>query len=370
MKTIRLAHRHYQRVLWTMAIFLILNAVALTQRGMGGEPPAQLPTVQAAKVARFAAGKIIFVREGDGRNRSLLTAIDPENKRLEALIPDSAFGSGLFSESIAVSPDGAYVAYTSDSSDGIHGKVFIRSLADLKQPSRCLAENGGMALRWSPDGRKLLVQSRSDEESFVIESEIINVETKERHHLPLPKPANLMGGFMITDWSPDGKWLLATDWTFDEESAKEWESGKFKDEKRGPKLCRIHLQTLRIEPLAHLGRGIGGRISPNGKQILYCHMKKGRNDQELCVADVAGGKPVRVSQELNGEFSSYKFCWSRDGKRIAYVWNNRERLENNLGKPSEDFLSVVEADGQNNQIIHAEKAGLGASSIGGFLDWR
>ena len=82
----------------------------------------------------------------------------------------------------------------------------------------------------------------------------------------------------------------------------------------------------------------------------------------MFVVGVAEGKPRRVSQELNGRFDALGYCWSPDGKRIAYVWENspEDRTE---GQETETFLMLVDADGRNPVTAVSEKSTFGAFTV-------
>jgi hypothetical protein len=44
------------------------------------------------------------------------------------------------------------------------------------------------------------------------------------------------------------------------------------------------------------------------------------------------------------------YCWSPDGKRVAYIWDNYEDGDN-----GEVFLMVVDADGKNSRALASQK---------------
>ena len=89
---------------------------------------------------------------------------------------------------------------------------------------------------------------------------------------------------------------------------------------------------------------------------------------ELAVLDIASGKMTPVADvPINGEVRSY--CWSPDGKRIAYTWS-----EVLVGKPEEladkeieSQLVVCDPDGKNAKTIASEK-GRVIAFVG--MDWR
>lgn len=86
------------------------------------------------------------------------------------------------------------------------------------------------------------------------------------------------------------------------------------------------------------------------------------------VLDLATGKIIAVEDlPLNGEIQSY--CWSPDGKRIAYAWREQHAADG-ANKETESFLVVCDPNGKNAKTIATEKApGQGSINIG-HIDWR
>ena len=66
------------------------------------------------------------------------------------------------------------------------------------------------------------------------------------------------------------------------------------------------------------------------------------------------------------------YCWSPDGKQIAYSWRelHEGKPEDVQNKETESFLVVCDPDGKNAKTIATEKGmGQGAITIG-LIDWR
>jgi Tol biopolymer transport system component len=253
----------------------------------------------------------------------------------------------------------AYVsgAYWTDNNDGSthqDRKAYLRPLDDPKATAVCLEVEGDHVC-WSPDGRQLLVVSY---EGDALQHQLVDVRTKAAKSLKLPEvkaaaDAKGLVGHVVTDWSPDGQWFLTTCFTG--------------SENEDCKLYRVKHDGSEVRRIGAVEFGMFGRFSPDGKSVLY--LGKREKDQEaLFVIEVARGKPRQVSQELNGRFDDLGYCWSPDGKRLAYVWNNspEDRAE---GQETETFLMAVDADGRNQATILSEK-----STFGGFTvrapNWR
>jgi Tol biopolymer transport system component len=91
----------------------------------------------------------------------------------------------------------------------------------------------------------------------------------------------------------------------------------------------------------------------------------------LHVLDIATGKIIVVADlPLNGELQGY--CWSPNGKQIAYTWREKHdgKPEDLINKETESHLVVCDPDGKNHKTIASEK-GRGQWTITiGHVDWR
>jgi hypothetical protein len=198
-------------------------------------------------------------------------------------------------------------------------------------------------LCWSSDDRQLIVAHRVDNS---IEHFLVDLKTKKHKPIPLPKvdaPQGATGliGRLITDWSRDGQWFLTT---------------CYRGGKEKPHVYRVKRDGSEAIRLKTIQDGEWGRFSPEGTRVLYAgHDAKGRT--AVMVADVAGSKPARLSQEQNGSIDPTGFCWSPDGKRVAYLWSSTERppFGERHNEEYETFIIVIDADGQNPVTVFSEK---------------
>jgi hypothetical protein len=132
-------------------------------------------------------------------------------------------------------------------------------------------------------------------------------------------------------------------------------------------LCRVRCDGSASERITPAGvEACFGRFCPDGKRVLYTGEFKGKfaDEGQLFVIGVGGGEPRRVTRATNGSYDGY--CWSPDGKRIAYVWRRNEGGE---GRPWETFLMVADADGSNDIVVLTEKAPDRRNTLGG-PNWR
>jgi RNA polymerase sigma factor (sigma-70 family) len=250
---------------------------------------------------------------------------------------------------VAVSPDGRLIAYGVTPKDeygkSIHNyEIFLKAVDNQKPAERLKVR--GITWCWSPDGRSLVVTA-VDGTGF--SHRTIDLQTKRTKSLQLPEVqapevktpenAELPVGHFITDWSTDGKWFLTTVLT------------------TGMAEAELYLVKSDGSEPKRIGKGFEGRLSPDGKTALCLDLtwkgEKGDTaDTHLVLVDVKTGKRRRVSQETNGQFVG-GFCWSPDGKKIAYTWRrNRE----NKNQAWETFLMVMDADGQNSKVVLSEKS--------------
>jgi dipeptidyl aminopeptidase/acylaminoacyl peptidase len=255
-----------------------------------------------------------------------------------------------------LSPDGKRVAYGIRNNEIKEGdapsKIYVRALTD-PHPKEDLGVEG-MWWCWAPTGKELVVVSvaMDEKKGLVATNWLVDIQTKNKTELKLP------ANHLVTDFSPDGKWLLTTviDLDADQNAQK----------------VRMHL----IKPDGSEDRGLEtpglhaamGRISPDGNKVLFIAVDPQRKlAVGLYVVDVERGKPRRVDEAMNSELMGA--CWSPDGKRIAYIWRQHDE-KFKADDEVESFLIVADPDGKNAKTILTEK-GKGPGMITLMNpDWR
>ncbi len=275
-----------------------------------------------------------------------VTVSDKKLQRLTPSLPEEWVPNG---PTIRLSPDGKTVAYLTAHKVTPGGSPtfapFVRPVADAVGWGRSLdVKEVFVIVAWSPKGDQLLVRALSDGD-VTWRHLVVNVATKKTTPLKLPEAERPVGaewfaGNQVTDWSRDGEWFLT-------------QCGWGKDKKSHYEMYLVKSDGSTARKLKHIEYGHDGQFSPDGKRVLYVgrHVEDGKETYQRYVADLEGGKPVRISQELSGRTPSYGHCWSPDGKRIAYVWENGKRPEDN-----ESFLMLVDADGRNPQVLFSQKS--------------
>jgi RNA polymerase sigma factor (sigma-70 family) len=302
--------------------------------------------------------KLLFYRSGH------LTLLDPDGKNELKVSEDR----GEFHPGDAkLSPDGKLLAVliqekaapAGTNGSGPARKLHVRELTE-KEPGTDL-EVECQLFTWSPDGTKIATTDFVDgppDKKMVATNCLVDVKTKEKKMLKLPE------NHVITDWSRDGKYFLTTAMIVEKDKPT----------------ARIYLMNMDGSEHKMLTDGkeiaVFGRISPDGKRILYTTVQPPKEKQNnprrgLNVLDIASNKTTPVADlPLNGDIQSY--CWAPDGKQIAYSWRelHEGKPEDLIEKETESHLVVCDPDGKNVKTIASEK-GQGQWIITiGHVDWR
>src|SRR5207249_781042 len=98
------------------------------------------------------------------------------------------------------------------------------------------------------------------------------------------------------------------------------------------------------------GVGGGSRRTANGSSTPA---RTRRANRVFSPSTPRAANPCACPPELNGGIDEAGFCWSPDGKRVAYLWLNSEKPQ--FGQEYEMFLMVIDADGQNPVTVLSEK---------------
>lgn len=319
-------------------------------------PPAARPT--GPKPVPKGPNKILFYRDGH------LTLIDPDGKNEAKVTDDRAQflpGNGQ------MSPDGKSVAYLvqAEKSNEVlpnrdqRRKLYVKTIGE-RGPGTDM-EIECQLFAWSPDSARIAVTDfvyGDDKKQPTTVHHVVDVKTREKKPLKLPE------NHVITDWSRDGKYFLTTSMVVAD----------------GKRTARLHLMNLDGTEHKALTDGkqivMFGRFSPDGTKILHHVMippkeKQSVSLRELAVLDVATGKSSPVADvPLNGDVQGY--CWSPDGKRIAYTWReiHEGKPEDVAQKETESFLVVCDPDGKNTKTIASEKAQGQWTITIGSVDWQ
>ncbi|MBN9522276.1 sigma-70 family RNA polymerase sigma factor [bacterium] len=336
-------------------------------------PPVRVAVAQppAPKAAPLPTGpnRIVFYLNGR------LTMIDPDGKNAVPVTEDNDEHSPL--PSPRLSPDGSMVAYlvqTDASRLPMPGdpivplpapefRLFVRKTAGNDPPTD-LGVRGSpfVTFAWSGDGTRIATTScTSKGKDLTGVHKLVAVATKAV--APLPIPAD----HVLTDWSHDGRLFVTQQVVMPRE---------------GGGRAGFRLRLLNRDGTEHKVANaptdllLNGRLSPDGKRVLC---------EQYLLPDADGKRVIRVPVVLDlttgavaplvdyppdSELQGY--CWSPDGRRVAYAWRGKQPREAAPlpGVEFESFLVVCDADRRNARMIATAKGdGPGLVTIAG-PDWR
>jgi hypothetical protein len=215
---------------------------------------------------------------------------------------------------------------------------------------------------WNRDGTKLFVTSIEPGKEFdpidrtkpqPLVSWTFDPATKEK------KPLGLPAGHAVADLSPNASTFLTTVLT-------DWDTLD---------VTTYLVPADTMKPRALREKSFKGmRFSPDGTRVLGTRVirKDGEPQvQKLVVVTIADGSEteVKLPKEVVGVTNA---CWSPDGKRVAFEWNEEVLPPPNVPVPAgpnkfyASRVTVADADGSNAKTIVKREFG---SSITG-VDWR
>ena len=220
--------------------------------------------------------------------------------------------------------------------------LFVLDLDAREGPNEALMRDLRCpAAVWSPDGTKLygsqvdpekVNEPRELGKPIPLVSWVYDLKTNKKTPLAIPE------GHEINDISSDGKVLL----TATPDSLEAYPMRTY----------LVPLATLRHRPLTEK-RFYGLRFSPDGKSILGQFVgAKGGEPWSFAVVSIADGSARRVKLP-DGVRMLHHACWSPDGKRIAYHWQEEVPAPAGHASPSwrVSRVTVADVDGGNAKVI-------------------
>lgn len=199
-----------------------------------------------------------------------------------------------------ISPDGQWLAISSQSGDDQASRVYLAPLAG--GTPRLVTKNGGSYWHgWSPDGKTLAIAARRGDEA-----PIITISLDGSNETRLTTAPGLNDG---PDYSPDGAWIY------------------FNSERTG------HMQIWRMKPDGSQQEQVifddsndwFPHISPDGQWMVFLTYPAGttghppNKDVELRLMSVQDKKIVVLAKFFGGQGTINVPSWSPDSKKIAYV---------------------------------------------------
>jgi Tol biopolymer transport system component len=214
---------------------------------------------------------------------------------------------GRMSVAPTLSPDGAKVAYVVPHGEGngpapgdVRNEVRVKSLVDGSEVPVISDDYSRWAQRWSPDSMRLAYERRK---LGTTEKQLMVWSSQSHEEEPLTTPGS---SFRITDWSPDGKWLLAgTD-----------EGGIWLVPFAAAPHAETAAQKITSPDPAH--ELYQARFSPDSRWIVFEAVANSPTMAEsaLFVVPATGGAWRRIT---DGKHWDDKPRWSPDGKTIYFV---------------------------------------------------
>jgi RNA polymerase sigma factor (sigma-70 family) len=292
----------------------------------------------------FVGGDCFLWSDPDGKNQTKVKSKSDLNRPAQ----------------VRLSPDGKTLAQliTVEVPDDLApgefppGTLHVRGLEEKEPGTNLGIECESFA--WSADGTEIvysgLGKPKNGEQERPVVHGIVNVKTKARTALKFPTE------HIILDWSHDGKYFLTR-----RGNDEDWSTTLFRVSRDGTEHKALH------DPKE---QGTDGRLSPEGKRVLYTSrpnlVQISPTDSALWVLDLGTGKRNKVSN-IAAEGMLTGFCWSPDGKRIAYTWGQSVEDMNNESRLVA-WLVVCDPDGKNAAKVELVK-GL-EYTFTSLIDWR
>ena len=294
--------------------------------------------------------------------RKLAFTIRSEKSRLWSLPFDSVTGrvigngepitnAGMDALQPGLSQDGRKLIFRKQRAD--KEELWIKSLEDGSETLLIAADDFRRVNPiWSHDGSRLLfIRSRPASQGQTEGDPQIDrtlalraVGGNDEQVLTSPVP----GRQSLTDWTPDGKWILAsTDWRTPGQVAL----CLFPID--GAPHAETELRVIASHPDYHLWQG---RFSPDGSWISFnAHKRTDGAASTIYVVTPSGGPWIPITE---GQYWDDKPRWSPDGKTIYFISNRtgflnvwKVRFDPASGKPLGQAMRVTDFESSAHMIM-------------------
>jgi Tol biopolymer transport system component len=269
-------------------------------------------TPPVAILAASASGVLAY-QVGSGTVGAELVWVDETGKTLSTIESKTAYGD------VELSPDGKRAAVSIPDQQNRYRNVW---LFDLVRGLRSrFTFNDEQASTWSPDGRRLIFNSRRNGRQWDLYEKDVDSGANDR--LVFSDDSSKTP----ESWSPDGHWLLysATNSTLSEtaSSSPRTNVDLFLLSLDGDRKPQPYMQTPFNESL--------GRFSPDGHWVAYRSDESGR--REIYVAAFPGpGRKTQVSGS-SGDWPR----WRRDGKELFFLSPEGKLMAAAVSSRGDDF---------------------------------
>ena len=278
-----------------------------------GEPQLVKKEVGNIGIAGFTEKGSLFYTTRTRWSDIYVTSVDIETGEILSK-PELMPFQGMINTMPTWSPDGKSLAYLSERS--VPGSfrpktvLVIRSMETGEERELCPVPYINRQLRWSPDGRSILIGDRYNFHLADVQTDHITFNITTDTGEVLWHPA----------WSPDGKTIFFTRMRHGKE---DWP-------------CRIVALDLETRKERELYSGNSPRmflaVSPDGRQLAF------REQEEIKVISTEGGEPrtLITREDLNlrdwpKDFFGAPFAWTSDGCYVLFIIGTSDEQSGNFG---------------------------------------
>jgi len=350
-----------------LAVVAVVAVVAVGLSVVGAKPPnpADPPVEMKQRADAPTPGGRLLLMKGGG-----FAVLAPDGKALATMpLPKDAPGVGL------LSPDGKQVAYIVPTEPGPNGEdkaqIVVRDAVGGLFTATTTIDVEAIQLYWSPDGKTLYasVDEGTDEKNTIAATHRridLTARTVEKVDWPV--------SVWPLEWARDGKSVLVCWYA---------KAGLLLSLMSPDGKTLTDLIALREEDSSPLM--VQARLSPDGRRVLYSDIagkkEKKWNDRRLYMYDVTTKKRTEVA-DVPRNAIVHNCCWSPDGKKIAYVWQERHEALDKKTAKGEDFtpedvetetkmfVIVANADGSEARTVASMKGDNIRDLPFLGIDWR
>jgi RNA polymerase sigma factor (sigma-70 family) len=342
-----------RRLVPALAVGLVLAGLAAAFGQPGRDGPARLPVELPP-----ATGRILVY------HKQHLVTIDPDGKN-EVVVSRKIEGNPFWLRGARLSPDGKHVAYLTADKEAL--RVHLREVGGTEVTPELPGQV--FSLCWAPDGRLTVQGGTLPGRPPRLATWFVDPKTGAATAAKVPERR------FVHEWFPDGKSFLSVE--------ADEEEGRYTN----IRLVRVTAADGTTTAVTERGTLYGGgRLSPDGKRLLYPKpLARVPKQVEPLLEPFGYERPIRRSDLFVGDVGKPEsgrlftalpdpantvihgdtgYCWSPDGTRVAYY-----TCTGRSGDERTYRLVIAAADGSGPKTVLTETHGHLGSAVN-FLDWR